>query len=212
MGRSLGFNKENFIGAKEGEKNEAILCGFVDTSIAKYKLAERGYQQDPGDKRETPFIGLEKSRRLAKEFQAEKAFDPPTQFLKELRIEVADRLGLNTAEEMERLAIFTAIGRPRKTSLDLYHGVDAFITYNKPGLPEIVVTLDASWSSEKNASEIKADIYVDGRDIPDPTDDEKFLAAVEKTANKIAKLINKRIDGLITTKERTGARERRVGL
>lgn len=208
MGRSLWFNRENFIDAKEGEKNEAMLFGFNDTADPRYKLAEKRYQQDPSDQRETPFIDRGNSMRLVREFQKERAFDPPTQFLKELRIEVADRLGLDTAEEMERLGIFTAIGRPRKTSLDCYHGVDAFITYKKPGLPEIVVTLDRGWAEEKNVSEMKADIYVNGQDIPDPTEDEKFLAAVEKYANKIAVLINKKIDFAERPPEKSSVRLR----
>jgi len=210
MFKGARFIREDFLDRQVGEKNEEKLFGAVDTSDPRYILAEKEYRRDSNDKREPPFIDHEKSMRLVKEFQKEKAFNPPTQFLKELRIEVADRLGLDTAEEMERLGIFTAIGRPRKTSLDFYHGVDAFITYKKPGLPEICVTLDASWSEEKNVSEIKADIYVNGHDIPEPGDNEKFLAAVEKFANEIAKLINKRIDELMINKERSGTRERRV--
>lgn len=107
MFKGARFLREDFLDVKAGEHDEAKFFGVIDTSDPRYRLAEKGYQLNPNDKKEPPLINLGKSIRLVKEFQKERAFDPSAQFLKELRIEVADRLGLDTEEEMERLGVFT---------------------------------------------------------------------------------------------------------
>lgn len=75
-------------------------------------------------------------------------------------------------------------------------------------MSEVVITLDVSWSSEKNASTIKANVFVDGQNLPEPGDDEKFLETVEKYANQVAALINKRVDWAKRPPEKSNVRLR----
>ena len=181
----LGLNLEKIYGAPEGGFSERGLFGSIDTRNSRYIEASKKSRKNP----DNPFIDFASSMRLVKEFQpGGGAKNPEKDFLNNLRIEVADRLGLQTDEELDEVGAYTAIGWPEKTSLDVLHGVDAFITYKASGKDEIFVTLDGTDNSEKITRNVKADIVVFGPDLPDPNEDEDgYLKAVGKYADKVVR-------------------------
>jgi hypothetical protein len=101
-------------------------------------------------------------------------------FLKDLRIEVANRLA---AKRDEDVLAWSAVGTP----LDVLHGADAFLVIRGRRDKEII-TLDASL---RDKLEAKTDIVVG--DIPDPeTEEDAYLRAVERYAEAAIEIIRSR--------------------
>jgi hypothetical protein len=197
---SVFRSQEMILGAAEGGFSERNLFGAIDTRNLKYIEAAKKARKNSKE----PYVDFPSSVRLIKDFQpGGGGKNPKADFLNNLRIEVADRLGLQSDEEMERIGAYTAIGWPEKTPLDIFHGVDAFITYKAPGKDEILVTLDNTENPEKAAAGAKADIVIFGGDLPDPNDDEDgYLGMVEKIADKVVKNI---LDKMEAAKARRAA-------
>jgi hypothetical protein len=119
---------------------------------------------------------------IVKKYQKFDPTNPNTDFLRELRLAIADELGLHEIEEMEKIKVFSAIRSP----LDVI-GIDGFVTWQING-KEIVVTLDASLR-EKEFGE--ADIIFG--ELPDPKENEEdYLKEIEKIARKVAKIFKSR--------------------
>jgi len=186
------LNLRETIPAPEGGFSERGLFGAIDTRNPKYIEAVKKTRKNPGD----PFVDFSSSMRLVKEFQpGGGAKNPEKDFLNNLRIEVADRLGLQSEEELDEVGAYTAIGWPEKTTLDVFHGVDAFLTYQESGKDEIFVTLDGTDNPEKMSRGAKADVLVFGPDLPDPSEDEeRYLKAVGKYADKVVKEILRKMN------------------
>lgn len=104
--------------------------------------------------------------------------EPGTDFLSDLRLEIADALGLSD-EQMKRLGAYSALHTP----LDRWLSTDAFLVYNEEGGGQIVVTMDASL-----------------RDANDPTKQNRlhhadvYLGAAPKLRDEHGKKLTKNLD------------------
>jgi hypothetical protein len=109
--------------------------------------------------------------------------------LKDLRIAVAEALGLDEAEE-KNLKAYSAVG----TVIDFKFGTDGFMEYTnlKTGKTDRV-TIDVTLNTRKadEVEHIKADVLVG--ELPDAVQDEDaFLEAIDKKGGEIAALLMKR--------------------
>ncbi len=113
--------------------------------------------------------------------------NPQKPFAKELRIEIADKLGLQTTEEMRRIKLYSTLNSP----IDRFHGVDAIVVYDDPKYGTIRVTIDETENTQKIGAEHKADILMYGV-TAEPEDETKFLQSVGLWADEIAAKIEKK--------------------
>ena len=136
---------------------------------------------------EQGYLSYRDAISLVREFtDPAEATHPEKDFLRDLRIELKDRLGERLPEETVRA--YNAIGTP----LDMYHGIDAFLSINFLG-KEYIITLDATLREEKLSGDevVKADLVIGS--LPDPAvDTDRYLAEISVLANRIAKIIQER--------------------
>lgn len=155
-----------------GREFEADMLGEVDIFSPKFQEALNKVVITGEDGRR--FVSYRDALDLVKKFQPADPKNPKKDFLRELRLAVAEKLGLETTEELETISAYTAV----RTPLDVYHGVDGFIEIKSQKQPAEIVTLDLSLNPEK---EIKADIFVG--ELPDPDENEDaYLQAIEDLA------------------------------
>lgn len=154
-----------------GTEFEHDLFGTVDVRNPKYQEALKKVSQDAKG-----YVNYNDSMDLARHFQPAPPDGPKKEFAKELRNEVADKLGL----EDKDVLFYTAV----KTPLDLWHGTDAFLTV-KTVEGEFTVKLDASL---RDKEEHKADILVTG--VPDPNlNEDAFTKAIDGIAAEVLRII-----------------------
>jgi hypothetical protein len=165
-----GAGNDNY----RGTQFEYDIFGEVDTRDPRYaaELKKMGVGQNT-------YLPFAKSVELVKKFQPSDPTDPKKDFLRELRLAIIGRLGIEDDDAMDAIGVYTAVGTP----LDKFHGVDAFVSETADG-NETIVTLDATLRPEKIAEGGKADIIIG--DMPSPEEDEDaYLKAVESYAERI---------------------------
>ncbi|MBI4457790.1 hypothetical protein HY633_02405 [Candidatus Uhrbacteria bacterium] len=167
--------------AYSGNEFEYDLFGQVDIRDPKYLVELAKATTD----KQTGYVPFRQAVDLAKKFQPGDPTNPKKDFLRELRIELVDKLGLETEKDADAVKVFTAV----KTPLDAFHGADAFVTFTKNG-KEILVTLDASLRKDKitGIDKSKADVLIGEMPMPEE-DEDAYLQAIENVVDKIARQI-----------------------
>lgn len=123
--------------------------------------------------------------RLVKEMYRGDPAEPESAIAKDLRIAVADALGLSGDEE-ENLSFYTAVGTP----IDHRMGVDGFFEYKDPktghrARATVDVTLRKSKVSGEDAA--KADVVIgELPDAVDPDEADDYLDAIDEYGRRIA--------------------------
>lgn len=110
--------------------------------------------------------------------------NPEKDFLRELRIEVADCLGIGADEDaLDRLRAYTAVGSP----LDLLHGVDALFEFDEKKGSMIRVFLDVT-NAPARKKEKPGIMIVDINAIGDHAEDKKeYQKSIETLAAEIVR-------------------------
>ncbi|HRY52648.1 MAG TPA: hypothetical protein P5089_02220 [Candidatus Portnoybacteria bacterium] len=172
-----------------GPEYEFDLLGEIKTEDSAYKkelamLQEkakaRGYQ--PKQANSLPF---REAVELTKKFQPGDPTNPQKDFAREMRLALAERLGLESDAEMNRLKFYTSVGGP----LDA-HGIDGFFVFSyvdKEGrTKECAVSFDVTKNPNKDEA-AKADLLIGG-DVPDPSDadfsEDEYLKKIEEYAKR----------------------------
>jgi hypothetical protein len=168
-----------------GKYFEHGLFGTIDTATPEYRRALKKV----GVRNELD-LDLQQAIELTKQIQNAEPTDPETQFLRDLRLAVIDKL--ETVSD-NKIGAYSAVGTP----LDLLFGVDAFIT-EKFGNMDLVVTLDATLNKNKQQMGGKADVII-GKFTPAEQDEDAYLGAVDKYAEKIAKRLKEIRPGSYTS-------------
>lgn len=173
-----------------GREAEEGFLGKVDSVNKKYRffLLRRGIPEGllkNISEHTLPRISFSDALEMAKIGQPWKdPANPEKDFLRELRIEVADALGIGQDEKaLERLCIYTAVGSP----LDILHKIDFFVEYKqKDGhILRVKCDLTENPARKKNMGDI---LVVDANAIGDPANDEKrYLDAIQGLAQNIAR-------------------------
>jgi hypothetical protein len=173
-----------------GNLFEAEQIGEVDTKNPEYQKALRAAQaQEAKVGKEGGYIRFRAALELAKKFQPSDPTNPEKPFGRELRIALQDILNLDAPEDYDRVKFYTAVGTP----LDKFHGVDAFVEFEKEDKETKRVdvyraTFDFTTNPQKQV--YKSDIVVQEKDLPDPKlESEDFLKAVEGFAKQVAEKI-----------------------
>jgi len=163
---------------ERGTEFEYDVFGQVDIRNPAFKKAMAEAGADPRG-----YLKYRQAMELAKRFQPGDPQNPKKEFSRDLRIEVADLLGV----PYESVAVFTAV----KTPLDVFHGVDGFLTV-KVGNQEFVVTMDASLR-DKEPDEVKADVLVNR--LPDPNlQEDEYITSVDQFSEIVAGLVGEQIE------------------
>lgn len=142
------------------------------------KVKAWGYQ--PQQANSLPF---REALELTKKFQPGDPTNPRKDFAREMRLALAEKLGLESDEQMNRLKYFTAVRGP----LDA-HGIDGFFVFsytdNEGRIKECAFSLDATKNPSKDEPP-KADVLIGG-DVPDPSDDnfneDEYLKKIDEYA------------------------------
>lgn len=151
-----------------------------ELAMSQEKVKARGYQ--PKQANSLPF---REAVEITKKFQPGDPTNPKKDFAREIRLALAERLGLESDEDMNRLKFYTSVGGP----LDL-HGIDGFFTFSyvdgEGHQKECGVSFDITRNPNKDEA-MKADFLIGG-DIPDPSDDdfkeEDYLKKIDEYAEK----------------------------
>jgi len=188
-----------------GKEYEYDLLGKLDTDNPAFQselkklqsaAVNRGYHPRQADS-----LPYREAVALSKKFQPGDPTNPVRAFAKELRLALAEKLGLESDEQMDKLKIFTTLGGP----LDA-HGVDGFISYACPadngGEREVTVSFDVTRNPIKDEAPKAADLLIGG-DIPDPSDEnykeDEYLGVIEGYAGKMARIIQEKTGGSADT-------------
>lgn len=172
-----------------GREAEEGFLGSVDNANTKYRAAllrrgiPEGLLQNMSG-RPLPHISFRDALEIAKIGQPWKdPANPEKDFLRELRIEIADRLGIGADKEaLDRLRVYTAVGSP----LDLLHGVDAFFEFDKKNGTRLWVFLDIT-NAPAHKQEKLGVMIVDANAIGDPAENEReYQKSIEALAAEIA--------------------------
>jgi hypothetical protein len=172
-----------------GPEYEFDLVGSIKTDDPAYrqelaafqeKVKARGYQ--PKQANSLPF---REAVEITKKFQPGDPTNPQKDFAREIRLALAERLGLETDEDMNRLKFYTSVGGP----LDR-HGIDGFFTFSyvdeEGHQKECGVSFDVTRNPNKDEAP-KADFLIGG-DVPDPSDkdfkEDEYLKKIDEYAEK----------------------------
>ena len=119
--------------------------------------------------------------RLYEKFYKGDLTNPTGIHAKELRLAVADELGLSE-EQLERLRFYSTL----QTPIDVLMGVDGFLSYQEAkNRPEQFVTLDATLRTRKIKEGAKADVLIG--ELPDAVQEEDaYFEAIQGYAQQIA--------------------------
>ncbi len=187
------MSKEHFTGGFEdrsGKIHEMYFLGEVRFESEEYKKAlkelganERGY------------LPFREAMELVKKFQPidrktrkiQDPTNPEKPFPRDLRIAIADALGLVTMEELERLRYYTAVGSP----LDTFHGIDAFVELEgkTPKEKSQFVTFDITLRTEASAKQgANANVII--RQLT-TEDTKKYLKELDEIAAQAAPFLKK---------------------
>ncbi|MBI4709057.1 MAG: hypothetical protein HY764_02555 [Candidatus Portnoybacteria bacterium] len=179
-----------------GHDYERDVIGEVDIDDPRYK-AELARLRAKAEKegyelRDKNFLPLPYARELVKKFQPWDPTNPGKEFLKELRLAMAEKLGLEDEKDMDRLKIFTGA----RTPLDIFYKTDFYVSLEpgKKGQKEQIVTFDLTKDPEKSKTETKADICVEDI-VPDPSDpdfDERIIKISESYARRALDVIQRK--------------------
>lgn len=173
-----------------GRMFEADFLGSVrDTPEALARI--RGLWDGESKKRvgdETlPYLSYRDALTVVREFQPGDPTNPKKELARELRLAVADVLGI-PEDALDRVRFYTAVG----SLLDKIHGVDGVIEVADANGNVTTATLDLSLRGEKQASDYRAKADVVIGDLPDPKEEEDaYLAAVDAAANTLAEVIRR---------------------
>lgn len=126
------------------------------------------------------YLTRDRAIELIRKHTQEDPTNPMKPFARELRLAVAEELGLESDADLDNLRFYSAVGTP----LDVFHGVDGWIEFRPEGGTPRIVTIDVTLDPAK--LEHKADVIV--HEVPDPSENEKrFLKFVyEEYAPKVA--------------------------
>lgn len=104
--------------------------------------------------------------------------DPEAKFANDLHATIAEKLGL---EDYTKLSFYNALG----TSLDYYHGVDAFFKYKDKEGNTHRITLDLT--KNPNKDDYKADVilYVNEDDLDFVDHKDRYPKLLDSATNKI---------------------------
>lgn len=173
-----------------GREAEEGFLGKVDSANKKYRffLLRRGIPEgliQNISEHALPNISFSDALEMAKAAQPWKdPTNPEKDFLRELRIEVADALGIGQDEKaLDRLCVYTAVGSP----LDILHKIDFFIEYEQKDGRILLVKCDLTEdpARKKNMGDI---LMIDANAIGDPANDEKrYLDAIRGLAQNIVR-------------------------
>lgn len=189
---------ESFDKNYPAEFYEYDLIGRVDTEHPDYQAELKKYQylaREAGRKIEGEnYLPTEYAIELAKKFQPDKdPANPKKVFARELRLSVAEKLCLETAEELDRLRFFTCAGR-EKSPADFYHGVDFFLSYIGDDGKEYIVTGDVT----RNAAKVKKADFLVEEDVPDPSDndynEEEYFKIIDNYGQKSFEILKNKIE------------------
>jgi len=173
-----------------GNLFETEQIGTIDTGSPEYQKALRlAKEKEAKFGKEGGYLRFRTALELVKKFQPSDPTNPQKPFARELRIALQDILKLETPEDYDRVKFYTAVGTP----LDIFHGVDAFVEFEKenPETKKVDVyraTFDFTTNPQKQG--YKSDIVVQEKDLPDPKlEADDFLEAVHRFAEKAAEKI-----------------------
>ncbi|MDO8600372.1 MAG: hypothetical protein Q7R73_01985 [bacterium] len=178
-----------------GKKSEADYLGTIDDKNPKYQKLLAKYRVNsktlkPGKIAEAPRYSLDDAVQIARESQLWlDPTNPEKDFLKDLRLAVADELGFIKDEELEQLRIYTAVGSP----LDFVHGRNFFLELIQSG-KRIPLRVFGNLVAEDFEKKRKKEgvLYIDGHAIDDPENDKgNYLQKVTDIAGEVVGALQK---------------------
>lgn len=181
-----------------GKEYEFDLLGKIDTEnplfqaeLEKLQKAaiSRGYHPKQADS-----LPFREAVELSKKFQPADPTNPQKDFAREMRLALAEKLGLESDQDMDRLKFYTSVGGP----LDA-HGIDGFISFVCPmgenREREVMVSFDITKNPDKEEAIKAADLLIGG-DIPDTSDEDykegEYLKVIDGYARQISQIIQEK--------------------
>lgn len=188
MSRGAEFGGGNYRGMPEGKEYEISYLGTIKVGDEYIKAYREALHKNLRANPETGYLSYNTAMELVKKFQPggqEGETNPQRDFMRELRLAVLEKLKLSEAEEKitDNLKSYTAVGSP----LDVFHGVDAFLTFQTEDKKKTAVaTIDISLRQKVN---FKADICEYGEIPPPEENEDEYLKRIDSLAGQVAERI-----------------------
>lgn len=186
----VGGKYLNTILREIGKGNASEHLGVIDAESPAYRklLKKHGINPDAPqyDENGKPsYLSFKDAVQIAREAQPwPDSANPEKDFLRDLRLAVADELGIVKEEELDGLRAYTAVGSP----LEHMHGINFFIEYIKTGerTPLRAFGDVVTENFEKKRKKSGA-IYVNARMIDNQENDQgNYLDKVAEIARRVA--------------------------
>lgn len=126
---------------------------------------------------------------LVKKYQPSDPTNPQKPFLKDLKLEIAELLKLESDKDLDRVRVYTAVN----SILDIDFGVDALVEFEDDEGKTRMVTFDITLNQAKIKGDLaaNADIVIDN--IPDIiTEKSKYFEKLSELAEETAKILKTR--------------------
>lgn len=178
--------ERDFIGSVK--KDNAYYDALADWARFEAAQKMRGKFEDmprpdisPENEKNT-YLSFNHSLDIAKRFQDDDPLNPQKELARDLRLEVADMLGLMEEEDLERIRFYSSTDTP----LDWYHGTDCFVEYVDKNGEAHLFRFDLTENPQKsdNAFNKKGAMIVS--DLPDPQEEsDAYLGKIHSIAEEV---------------------------
>ena len=178
---------------RSGSLAESEMIGSIDTADPEYRRAAEqwyGINRELVQKfhegrlsereRGALFSGAWRLVENLPEYRLhpERATNPESPLLRDLRIALADRLAFVSEPDLDRIKAFTAVGTP----IDKHLGIDFFLRIDPKDRSRLPIHISGDYTIESSKVRTRADVLV--KQLPNPDlDDEAYVAEVDRTAD-----------------------------
>lgn len=129
------------------------------------------------------YLSFNHSLDVAKKFQDDDPLNPQKELARDLRLEVADLLGLAEDEDMERIQFYSSTDTP----LDWYHGTDCFMEYVDRSGETHLFRFDLTENPQKTDEAFNKKGAMIVSDLPDPQEEaDAYLGKIHSIAEQVA--------------------------
>lgn len=128
------------------------------------------------------YLNMSDSIELVKKTQEDNPMNPKKEFARDLRLEAAELLELESDDDLNRVRVYGAV----ETPLDIKHGTDGFIEYDDDRGKTHIYRFDLTANPVKSEDKFNKNGSLIIGEIPDPQHETKqYLEKVAEVAKEI---------------------------
>ena len=181
------FERDFVGGVKKDDAYYDALADWVRFEAAQKmrgKLEDMPKPDISPENEKNTYLSFNHSLDIAKRFQDDDPTNPQKEFARDLRLEVADLLGIIDDEDMQRIRFYSSTNTP----LDWYHGTDCFVEYIDNDDRTHMYRFDLTENPQKSDDAFNKKGAMIVSDLPDPQEEsDAYLGKIHSIAEEVAR-------------------------